>query len=184
MFCAGFVNCVIDGGAASSARLDDLIAQHAGVTSESLNDLRLIVEGHRESLVLATAQDGVEKIHGGVLLKLDAVANAVGSVHQQADAEGDVRLAAEEPDCLRSVFIEKFEIVLREIWNKFVAPIENGGQHVNDVDGNFDRGLALLCLLLIRGRRLRLLLLLRAFRDGQSEKNEGEKQSCDGLAHG
>jgi len=27
-------------------------------------------------------------------------------------------------------------------------------------------------------------LLLRAFRDGQSEKYEGEKESCDGLAHG
>src|SRR5204863_831349 len=126
MFCAGFVNCVIDGSAASSACLDDLIAQHARVTREPLDDLRLIVEGHGESLILATAQNGVEKIDGGVLLKLDAVANAVGSVHQQADAERDVRLAAEEPDCLRSIFIEKFEIVLGEIGNKFVAPVEDG----------------------------------------------------------
>src|SRR5882757_5023641 len=182
MFCAGFVNCVIDGGAASSACLDDLIAQHARVTRESLDDLRLVIEGHGESLILAAAQNGVKKIDGGVMLKLDAVANAVGSVHQQADAERNVRLAAEEPDCLGRVFIEKFEIVLREIWNKFVAPVENGGQHVNDVDGNFDRG-ALLWRLLVRRRRLRLLLL-RAFRDGQSEKNESEKECCDGLAHG
>src|SRR5207302_628275 len=81
------VNCVVDGGAASSACLDDLIAQHACVTRESLDNLRLIVEGHRESLILATAQNGVEKIHGGVLLTSDAAANAVGRVHQQADGK-------------------------------------------------------------------------------------------------
>src|SRR6476646_7968960 len=150
MFCAGFVNCVIDSGAASGSCLDDLITQQAGVAGKTLNNLRLVVKGHGEGLILATTKHRVEKIDGGVLLKLDAVANAVGSVHQEADAERNVRLTAEEPDCLRSVFIEKFEIVLREIGNKFVAPVQHGGEDVNDVDGNFDRRLALLRFLLIR----------------------------------
>jgi len=55
------------------------------------------------SLIFAAAKDGIEKIDGGVLLKFEAVANAVGSVEQQADAQRNVRLAAEVLDGLRTL---------------------------------------------------------------------------------
>ncbi len=116
-------------------------------------------------MIFPAAQDGVEKIYRGVLFKLDAVTNAVGSVEQQADAQWNVRLAAEVLDGLRSVLVKNLEIVLREIRNEFVATVQDGRKNVDQVDDGNECGLAFLCLLLIRRRRLRLLLL-RAFRDG------------------
>jgi len=43
--------------------------------------------------------------------KLDAVANAVGSVQQDADAEGGDRTAAEIADFLGELVVKNFEIV-------------------------------------------------------------------------
>src|SRR5215475_1036252 len=77
VLCASVVNRVINSRAASGFRANDLVTQHTGIAGKALNDLRLIVKGHGESLIPATAQNGVEKIYRSVLLKLEAVANAV-----------------------------------------------------------------------------------------------------------
>jgi len=60
-------------------------------------------------LILAARKDGVEKIDGGVLLKLDAVANAVGECPSTGRCGEECPTAAEESDWLRSVFIEKLK---------------------------------------------------------------------------
>ena len=74
--------------------------KHAAIAGESLNDLRLVIESHGESLIFAAAQDAVEKIDGGFLLELDAVADAVGSVQKHADAQWQIGLLAEKTDFL------------------------------------------------------------------------------------
>jgi len=73
--------------------------------------LRLVVKGHGESFVFVAAEDGEKKIDGGVLLELDAVANAVGSVQQDADAEGEIGLFAEITDFLGKLVIENLKSV-------------------------------------------------------------------------
>jgi S1-C subfamily serine protease len=74
------VDGVVDGGAAARAGLDDLIAKLAGVAGESLQDLRLVVEGHHEGFVFVAAQNTIEKADGSVLFEVQAIANAVGGV--------------------------------------------------------------------------------------------------------
>src|SRR5690242_14396673 len=94
----GIVNRVVDRRAAASARLGDLVAQSARIPGEGLDDLRLVVEGHYKGFIFVAAQDAEKKVDGSVLLKLDAVANAVGGVQEHADAQGQVGLLAEVTD--------------------------------------------------------------------------------------
>src|ERR1700730_9467761 len=91
----GIVNGVVDGGAAAGAGLDDFVAQASGIIGERLDESGLIVEGHDESLILIVADHAEQEGGGGVLLEFKAVADAVGSVHEQADAEREIGLAAE-----------------------------------------------------------------------------------------
>ena len=79
-------------GAAGALPLDD-VAQQVQVAGEILDDLGLVVDGHQEGLVLAPANHIEQKIDGRLLLELQALANAIGSVEQQADAQGQVGLA-------------------------------------------------------------------------------------------
>src|SRR2546423_4155116 len=75
----------------------------------------------------------------GVLLELDAIANAVGRIHQQADAQRQVRLPAEVADALRSFVIKNFEIIFFQIGNELVAAGEDPQQkdHKEDRGGGF-----------------------------------------------
>src|SRR5712664_3215118 len=90
LFHARFINRVVDRGAAARARLGDLVAQRSRIAGESLEDLRLVVEGHHESFILVMAEHAEQKIDRSVLLELDAVANAVGSIQQHPDAQRQI----------------------------------------------------------------------------------------------
>ena len=89
---AGDVDGVVNSRASASTSSQDLIAEFAGIGSESLDNLRLIVESHEEGFIFSAAENAEEKIVGGVLLELDAIANAVGSVEQHADAKRQIGL--------------------------------------------------------------------------------------------
>ena len=80
MLGARLIDGVIDGGATARAGLVNFVAQQTAIAGEGLNNLRLVVEGHGESLVFAAPQNAVQKIDSSFLLKLDAVADTVGSV--------------------------------------------------------------------------------------------------------
>jgi hypothetical protein len=125
-FFAGAVDCVVNGGPASRARFHNFIAQAPGVVGEGLQNGRLVIEGHYESLVFVMPQDAEEKRSGRVLLKFQAVPNAVGGVHQQANAQRKIGLTAEVADRLRSFVVRDFEIVFIEIGHQFVASIQDG----------------------------------------------------------
>src|ERR1700744_187772 len=161
LFFARIENRVVDSGAAAGARLDDFIAETAGVVGESLEDGGLVVEGHDERLIFVAAQDGEEERGWGVLFEFEAVADAVGSVEQEADGEREIGLFAEIANGLRDLVVGNFEIVFFEVGDEFVAAIENGEENVDEIDGlNDARLVGLVGGSLIRWGRWRRGLLL------------------------
>src|SRR6267143_600272 len=72
---------------------------------ERLDDLRFVVEGHHKGFIFIAAQHAKQKINRSVLLKFDAVADAVGSVQQHADAQRQIGLLAEVTDFLWSFVV-------------------------------------------------------------------------------
>ena len=131
MFSASVVDGVVNGSAAPGAGLVNLIAEKAAIACERLDDLRLLVKGHRESLISPPTEDAVEKIDGSFLFEFDAVSNAVGSVQKHANSQREIGLFAEETDFLGGVIIADFKIALIEVGNEFVAAIENSKQNVD-----------------------------------------------------
>ena len=191
MFLASFIDRVVNGGAAAGACADNLIAKGTCIAGEGLNDLRFIVEGHDEGFVPAVAQNAEEEIRRGVLLELDAVADAVGGVDEHADAERQVGLFAEVTNLLLRFFVEDLEILFFEVGDKFVAAVENGEENVDEVDHRAESGLAFLCgfLTLTRGllrggglggRRG----LLSAVADGGEEHRGHEQDGYETPSHG
>src|ERR1700733_497128 len=156
-FFAGVENRVVDRGAATGAGLDDLVAQTAGIIGEALKDGGFVVESHDEGLIFVAAQDGEQERSSGVLFEFEAVANAVGSVEQEADAEREIGLLAEIANGLGNLVVGNFEVVFLEVGDELVAAIENGEEDVNEVDGLYDaRLVGLVCgSLLLRRRRRR-----------------------------
>ena len=137
---AGLIDGVVEGGGAAGALLADGLLELVEIVGEILGDFGLIVEGHDEGLVSSVMDDVVEKIHGGVLLELEALANAVGGVEQQADAQGDIGLASEELDGLRDAVVKDAEIFLLQIGDQFLAAIEDGKLDVHQVDNDWQGG--------------------------------------------
>jgi len=95
-------------------------------------------------LRLCCGEDSEEKIDGGVLLELDAVADAVGSVQQDADAEGEIGLFAEITDFLGSLSSKIFEVGFFQRRDELVAAVQHGEENVDEVDGD-DDGLSTCC---------------------------------------
>src|SRR5207245_11616983 len=104
------------------------------VAGEGLNDLRLVVEGDDESVIFFAPQHAEKKIDRSILLELEPVANAVGSVHQDADAQRQIRLLAEEANLLRFAFVKNFKVNFIQVGHQFVAPVQHGEKHVDESD--------------------------------------------------
>src|SRR6185437_7639033 len=68
---------VIQGRTAAGALISYRVAENADVVRVILNHLRLIIERHKERLVLERPDHTIEKVNRGVLLELEARANAV-----------------------------------------------------------------------------------------------------------
>ena len=90
------VDGVVERRAAAGALLQDDVAQPVHVAGEILDHLGLVVHGHQEGLILVAPDDVEKKIDGRLLLELQSLANAVGGIQQQADAQRQIGLPAEE----------------------------------------------------------------------------------------
>ena len=77
-------------------------------------------------------------------LAFDAVTDAVGSVQQDADAQGKIGLLAEVTDFLGKLVVEDFEIGFIQRRDKLVAAVEHSEE---DVDEVYDGGDSLVALL-------------------------------------
>jgi len=190
---ASLINGVVDGRAAAGARAVDFVAQEAGVAGERLDDLRLVVEGHDEGFVFAVAEDAEEEVVGGVLLELDAVADAVGSVHEHANTQRQIGLFAEIADVLGNVVVEDFEVLLVERGDQLVAAVEDSEEDVHKIDLDGDDRLAfgdgllrvlllgILLLRILRRRRGRSLLL--GEKENATQQNDRGESTQETEAH-
>ena len=127
-------------GGASGALALDGVAQSVEIVGVILNDFGLIVEGHQEGLIAAAANHVKQEIERGVLLETQALADAVRGVEQEADAQGQIRLAAEGIDGLRGAVVEHSEIFFLQIGDELLAFIHDGELHVHQVGGGGDSG--------------------------------------------
>ena len=145
------------------------------------------------------SQNAKEKIDGCVLLELDAIADAIGGVHQHPDTQGQIRLLTKIANFLRKFFVKNLEVFFLQIGDQLVAAVQDGKQDVHQVDDLDDallslRGrwfFALLRRLALRRRRgwrsLRLRRgarrrLLRAVAYGRRKQNgdEEKRNLCPG----
>ena len=146
---ARLVNRVVNRRAAARARLGDLVAQCSRIAGEGLHDLRLVVESHHKCFIFIAAQHAEQKIDRSVLLELDAVADAIGGIQQHADAQRQIGLLAEVTDFLRELVVPDFEVAPFEFGDKFVAAVQHGEEHIDEVDDRLDRLIALLRRILL-----------------------------------
>src|SRR5713226_10752618 len=150
---AGFINRIVNRRPAAGAGLCDLVSVCARILGEGLDNLRLVVKGHHKSFILVAAEHTEKEINRSILLKFDAVADAVRGVQKHADPQGKIRLLAEKADFLQPVFVENLEVALLQIRNQLVAAVQHGEKHVNEVDDRDDGLFALLRRFLVRRRR-------------------------------
>jgi hypothetical protein len=74
-------------------------------------------------LIFAVTNDVEEERCGSILFELDAIADAIRSVEQHADAQRQVGLLAEVANGLRFIVVEDLEVVLAEVWHQFIAAV-------------------------------------------------------------
>src|SRR5207248_238400 len=181
LFRTSFIDGVVDRRAAARARSHDLVAQRSRIAGKALDDLRFVIEGHDERFIFVAAQHAEKKADRSILLEFDAVANAVRSVEQHADAQRQIRLFAEIADFLRLAYIEDLEIALLQIRNQFIAAVEDGEEDIDEVDFDCEGLAGLRGRLLVwswRGGSLRLRVsrgLLRQPRGRGKEKSRSQK---------
>jgi hypothetical protein len=82
---AGEVQRVIHRSAAAGTQHADSRGEVFGAVGEILGHFRSGVEANHERLVVTAANDGVQKLNGRFLLKLEAVAHRVAGIDQQSD---------------------------------------------------------------------------------------------------
>lgn len=143
-FFGGHINGVVERRSAAGALAPDRVAQLADIIGKVLNHFRLIVERHEKSHVLVMADDTGEEIDGGILLKLEPGANAVGGIHQEPNAKREIGLAAKEEDLLRRTVFENLEIVLIQVRDEVATAVHHGGHEMNQAGGGYDLGRLLL----------------------------------------
>ncbi len=91
------------------------------------------VELNQENLVLALAQDGIEKAVGGGALGGDDFFLAHAGVDEQAQAQGKVGLLREVADLLGLAGLGEDEVVLSEVLDEGTGFVADADQKVNDV---------------------------------------------------
>ena len=103
---------------------------------------------------------------------------------KQADAEREIGLLAEIADGLRDLVVGNFEVVFLEVGDEFVAAIENGEEHVDEVDGLGDARLLLLGADLDSRRRRRARVAARGrWRRAEDEESTRESTEISDASH-
>src|SRR5580658_583391 len=139
LFLARLVDCVVERGAAAVAQ-----ALHSGgkqwhLIGEILGQVALFVEPYDEGAVIAGANNVLQKSRGSVFFESETALHRAAHVHEQAEFDGQVGLAAEVKDRLhRLVVIKNREIVLVQIADELAVAIGGDEQHVDFIDALLD----------------------------------------------
>src|SRR5215469_6697554 len=135
------VQRVVKGGAAAGAQFVNTVSQQFSVVGEILRHLGSDIEADDESSVFARVDRLVEKLDGGFLLELEAVAHRVAGVDQQADLKRKIGFRGEAADFLgRFAVVENLEVVLLEIGDAATAFVGDGEDDVDFVRIDDDLG--------------------------------------------
>ena len=104
------------------------------------------VEADDHGFVLVGVDRAVDELDGGFLLELEAVADAVAGVDQDAQAQRQVAFRVELQDRLRLLALDHLEIVLGQVGDEAALLVGDGEQQVDagDVDLNAGRLVAAL----------------------------------------
>src|SRR5260370_7364598 len=78
-------------------------------------------------------QHAKQKIDRSILLELDAVADAVGSVQQHANAQRQIGLLTEVTDFLEKLIVPNLEVSLIELGDQLVAAVLQSEKHIEQV---------------------------------------------------
>ena len=129
---AGKVERVIHRGAAARPQHAHADRKMFGAVGEILGHFGSGVEADHECLVIARANDGIQKFDGCFLLELEAVAHRVARVDQQSNLQRQIGFTAEAAQFGRLLVVDDLEVVFLQILD--VAPVPVG--HRED-DANF-----------------------------------------------
>src|ERR1035438_2748152 len=105
-----------------------------GVVGEVLRDLGSQVKADDKGLVVLPPDRLFQELHGRFLLELEATAYRFAGVDQQADLQGQIRLAAEVEDLFRRLaVVQNFEIVFLQVLDVVAVLVGDGENQVDFV---------------------------------------------------
>ena len=151
---AGLVECVEERGAAARTELANALIEEIDVVGEVLGEIGLDVETLDEGAIV-DVEDLQEKLDGGVLLELKALADGARGVEHDADAEGKIGLLLEaKHGDRRTAIIEKPEVFALEASDELTLLVGDGEDEIHFVDTDNDVGSAGGRYVGLLGRRL------------------------------
>ena len=106
----------------------------SGVVGKVLGDLGSQVKADDKGLVVLPPDRLFQKLDGRFLLELEATAHRFAGVDQQADLQGQIRLAAEAEDLFRWLaVVQNLEIVFLQILDVVAVLVGDGENQVDFV---------------------------------------------------
>lgn len=132
---AGAVDGVVEGGSSAWGELLDGIVEFAEVVGPALHEVWSDVEAFDEGLVRRGAEDLQEEAVDGLLLELEALADGVAGVDEDAQAQRELGLLGEAVDLSgRAMIVEEGEVAFLEIFDELAAAVGDGEDEVHFVD--------------------------------------------------
>ena len=140
LIATGFVERVKERGTAAGTKLADALVEEVDVVGEALGEVGLDVEAFDEGAIVEV-EDLEEELDGGVLLKLEALADGAGGVEHDADAQRQIACEGEVADADgRAVIVEQAEVVLLEVGDEVAFFIGDGEDEIDLVGLYADGG--------------------------------------------
>ena len=132
LFAAGPVDGVIHRGSPAVAQASHSGFEQSHVVGELLRDLAVAAEAHDKSFVEIGPQGVLQETDRGFLLEIKAAVHRTAGIHQQAQLEGQIGLAAEVYDGLRRlVIVQDGEIALVQVAHELAAMVSGDEQHID-----------------------------------------------------
>ena len=98
LFFAGLVDGVIEGSAAAIAETLNAGGELGNAVGEILRQMALFIKADDKGLVVAGADDVLEKTGGGFFLEGETALHGTADIHEQAEFDGQVGFGTESQD--------------------------------------------------------------------------------------
>ena len=128
------VDRIVKRRAAPRAQAADAGLQRFHIIGQICDQFHVAVKGGDHHQVLTRAQDGVHKTDGGLLLKAEAVGNAVRGINQHRDAQRQIGFRGELADLLSFLVFGDVKVFLAKVGNEAALFVGNGEENVDAGD--------------------------------------------------